>query len=184
MLRANSVLRRAAVKAERVVDTLVLDHAARAAREGAFTTQGGQQVALELTAASDLDDGDALLLADGRLVRIAAAEEKLLAISAGNPVRLLRAAIALGGAHARVEAAEGALFVPYDAQWAEIARGLGCVVAETVRPFRPEKVVSCGHDRAHDHSHHHGHEHAHNHDHVHEHAHGHDCGCGHSHHDH
>lgn len=210
MNRAIAVVRRPAVKDERVADEAVLDHRARYGRSFAFTTAGGLAVALDLDKAALLDEGDAVKLEDGRLVRVRAAAEDLLEVTSPSPARLLRAAWQLGGGHVPVEITEGALYVAAAPAIAELARGLGVAMAQVRRPFRPEKGAfeaaeahAHGHHDHGDHGHahhghaHHGHEHHGHEHHGHEHhghahhghehhghehhAHGAACGCGHDH---
>jgi urease accessory protein len=195
MNRAIAVVRRPAVKDERVADEAVLDHRARYGRSFAFTTAGGLAVALDLDKAALLDEGDAVKLEDGRLVRVRAAAEDLLEVTSPSPARLLRAAWQLGGGHVPVEITEGALYVAAAPAIAELARGLGVAAAQVRRPFRPEKGAfeaaeahAHGHHDHGDHGHahhgleHHGHEHHGHEHHGHEHhGHGAECGCGHDH---
>ncbi|MBN9450581.1 MAG: urease accessory protein UreE [Bosea sp.] len=203
MLRATSVLRKAAVKAERVVDTLPLGHRDRAINGVTARATGGLEFAISLDKATVLNDGDALKLEDGTLVQIKAAPESLLEIRAEKPLRLVRLAWHLGGHHVPAEMTSDALYVPNDAALGELVRGQGCSMTVVERPFQPEAEVhhhahgddcGCGHDHHH-HDHSHGHDHApHGHDHAHgdkqehdhkqQHAHGEGCGCGHDHHGH
>ncbi|WP_342150814.1 urease accessory protein UreE [Methylorubrum sp. SB2] len=182
---ARQIVRKAAVRPEQVVDTLTLDHAARAKAHAHFHTAGGFCVDLALERASGLEDGDALRLEDGRLVGIKAAEEALLEVRAGSPARLLRLAWQLGGSHVPAEVGADVLYVPASA--AELVRGSGCSAEPVSRAFRPEKAAhdhsTCGHDHSHDH---HGHDHSHDHHHHaekhdHGHAHAHDHGHAHRH---
>ena len=198
MPRVATIVRKPAVKADRVVDTVTLDHGARNRRHGALKGEGGTEVLLDLDMETTINDGDALRLEDGSLVQVKAAAEQLLEIRAENPLRLTRLAWHLGSQHGLVEVAGDALYIENDPALAELARGQGCTATPVERPFRPERSAHvCDHDHAH---HHHGHAHEHHHGHVHEHAHGrhehhhahehrHDdhahgdaCGCGHHHH--
>ncbi|WP_089178048.1 urease accessory protein UreE [Bosea sp. AS-1] len=197
MLRATSVLRKAAVRPERVADTLGLAHRDRNRGGVTATTAGGLEIEIALDKPAVLNDGDALKLEDGRLVQVKAVPESLLEVRAENPLRLTRLAWHLGGHHVPAEMTAEALYVPNDPALAELVRGQGCAMAPVERPFQPEPEVhhhahgddcGCGHDHHHhhhDHDHHdHGHEHHHgHHDHAHEHhhAHGESCGCGHDH---
>ena len=177
MLRATSIVRRPAVKAERVADTLTLDHAGRSARRADLTADGGLGFRLELDRDATLNDGDALKLEDGRLVQVKAAPQRLLQVGAENPVRLLKLAVQIGARHAAVEVTPEAIYIEDDPALAELARGQGCTVRAVTRPFQPERTEhDCGHDHGHHgHGHgHHGHGHGHHgHDHAgHDHAHG------------
>lgn len=179
MPKALQVVRKAAVRADQIVDTLTLDHAARADHPASVSTAAGEVVTLALTHGTVLEDGDALKLDDGRLIGVRAAEEDLLEVRAGNPARLMRLAWQLGGHHVPAEIGAEVLYVPESA--AELVRGGGCAASPVRRAFKPEKDAhdhsQCGHDH-----HHHGHDHRHD-DRQHGHTHGH-SGCGHDHHEH
>jgi urease accessory protein len=193
MIRATSVVRRPAVKAERVADTLVLDHEARHRRRVALTGEGGLEFLLDLDRATVLEDGDAVKLEDGRLVQVKAAPEELIEITTGNPLRLMRVGWHLGNRHVATELTDEAIYIANDHVLFEMVRGLGAQARIVARPFRPERGAyeghvhgpDCGHDHGHahghDHSHGHDHQHGHSHDHAHDHAHGAACGCGHDH---
>jgi urease accessory protein len=199
MTKATAIVRKAAVKAERVVDTVSLDHVARDNPPAHFTAAAGLHVHLHLPEGSQLNDGDALKLEDGGLVAVKAADEKLIEAKAENPLRLMRVLWHLGQNHTAVEVTNDAIYVAEDDAVAELIRGQGCSLVPVERPFRPERTIA-GHDCGHDHhghhhhghhhdDHHHGHKHHdhHAHEHKDDHAH-HDhgaCGCGHDHrHDH
>lgn len=185
---ARQIVRKAAVRPDQVVDTVTLDHAARAKGHAHFHTAGGLCVDLALERASGLEDGDALRLEDGRLVGVKAAEEALLEVRAGSPARLLRLAWQLGGSHVPAEVGADVLYVPASA--ADLVRGSGCAAEPVTRAFRPEKAAhdhsTCGHDHSHDHHHDHGHDHhaethGHGHGHAHAHAHTHEPSHEHEH---
>lgn len=181
MPQAIQIVRKAAVRSERVADTVTLTHAERAAVPAFVTSEAGVQIAVALERPGALNDGDALKLADGGLIQVRAAAEKLLEIRAENPVRLLKTAWQLGGHHVPAEILGDALYVEDDAAVAELVRGQGCSLTPVSRPFQPEQSAhvhgpDCGHDH-----HHHGHDH---HDHGHSHAHAHSEAHAHSHHDH
>jgi urease accessory protein len=184
MLRATSIVRKAAVKEDRVVDTAWLEHQAREGGPATVTSHGGLAFSLDLGRAAILNDGDAVKLEDGRLVQVKAAPERLLEIRAENPQRLLRFAWQLGQRHAAAELRGDVIYVQHDPTIAELARGQGCSVAEVNRPFQPERAdehACAHHDHGHDH-HHHGHDHDHHHDHAHAgHEHGPACGGDHDH---
>ncbi|OYX83921.1 MAG: urease accessory protein UreE [Azorhizobium sp. 32-67-21] len=185
MIRATAIVRRPAVKAERVVDIVVLDHQARHRRRIVMTGEKGTQFLLDLDKASVLDHGDALKLEDGRLVQVEAAPEKLIEVRTSSPLRLLKAAWHLGNRHVPAEITEDAIYFAEDHVLLEMVRGLGAIATPMVRPFRPEKgayeaAEAHGHG-AHGHDHH-GHDHHDHHDHAHhDHGHVHGPGCGHDH---
>lgn len=204
MQRAISVVRKAAVKQDQVVDTLTLDHEDRNRRRLALKADGGLDILLDLDKPTGLGDGDAVKLEDGRLVQIRAAAQNLLEIRAENPLRLMRVAWHIGNRHTPAEITADAIYIENDHVLAEMIRGQGCAMSEVTRPFQPERGAyehdhaNCDHpshahghghhDHGHHHHDHHGHDHAHGHGHeahAHSHSHGAACGCGHDHgHDH
>ncbi|TXN82206.1 urease accessory protein UreE [Methylobacterium sp. WL8] len=183
MPRATTIVRRAAVRPDAVVDTISLDHAGRQAQRGHLHSAGGLHIDLALAKAAALEDGDALRLDDGRLVAVKAAPEALLEVRAENPARLMRLAWQLGGNHVAAEIGAEILHVPATPATAELVRGQGCTATPVDRAFRPERMAhdhsTCGHDHSHDHHDHAAHAHddhgpaAHGHDHGHA-DHGHD----------
>jgi len=204
MIRATSITRKPAVKADKVVDVVTLDHEERHRRRLVLTGEKGLEFLLDLEKAAVLNDGDAVKLEDGRLVLIKAAPQALLAITANSPGRLLKLAWHIGNRHTPAEITEEAIYIEDDHVLAEMVRGLGGGLSAVMRPFSPEKGAyenggghdhhghdhhdhgagkehvhgpDCGHDHGHDH---HDHK-AHAHDHGHEHVHGPDCNHDHDH---
>ncbi|KLK92693.1 urease accessory protein UreE [Microvirga vignae] len=202
MPRVTTIVRKPAVKADRIVDTVTLDHEARNRRQATLNGEGGTEILLDLDMETTINDGDALRLEDGSLVQVKAKAEGLLEVKAENPLRLMRLAWHLGSNHGLAEITNDALYIENDPALAELARGQGCTVTPVERPFKPERSAHvCDHDHHHhghghhhnhdhhhhDHTHghaheHHDHKHSHGHDHEHPHEHGHGCGCGHHHH--
>ena len=192
MLRATSIVRKPAVKADKVADTVTLDHEGRNRRRVALRGDGGLDFLLDLDRAAVLNDGDAVRLEDGRLIQVRAAPQRLLEVRAENPLRLLRVAYHVGNRHAPAEITADAVYVEEDHVLAEMVRGQGCTATAVMRPFQPERGAydhDCGHDHGHhdhgDHRHeHHGHAHAHAHAEAHAHAHSHAHDHDHHGHDH
>ena len=139
MVRATSIVRKPAVKAEQVSGSVTLDHGKRHCRRVAMTSDLGLNFLLDLEKASVLEDGDALRLDDGRLVLVKAAPEQLLEIRAENPMRLLRIAWHIGNRHTPAEITPDAIYIEEDHVLAEMVRAQGCSLRSVVRPFRPER---------------------------------------------
>ena len=187
MLRATAIIRKPAVKPDRVADTVTLDHEGRHRRRAALKGEGGLDFLLDLDKAAVLNDGDAVKLEDGRLVQVKAAAQPLLEITAENPLRLMRIAWHIGNRHTPAEIATDAIYIEEDHVLAEMVRGQGGTASPVMRAFQPERGAY-DHDCGHDHGHAHG-DHRHDHDHEHgngrhDHAHEHGTGCGHAHHGH
>jgi urease accessory protein len=184
MLRATSIVRKPAVKVDRIADTVTLDHEGRNRRRIALKGDQGLDFLLDLDKATVLNDGDAVKLEDGRLVQIKAAPQRLLEVRAENPLRLLKVAYHVGNRHAPAEVTADAIYIEEDHVLAEMVRGQGCTASVVMRPFQPERGAyehDCGHDHGHGHAHHGHHDHDHSHDHGHSHAHSHAQGHSHAH---
>jgi urease accessory protein len=136
MIRATSIVRKLAVKPERVSDSVTLDHEHRHRRRIRLTSDGDLEFLLDLDKAFGLDDGDALKLDDGRLLLVKAAPQQLFEIRAENLLRLLRIAWHIGNRHTPAEITADAIYIEEDHVLGEMARGQGCRVT---RPFRPER---------------------------------------------
>ncbi|WP_067338149.1 urease accessory protein UreE [Stappia indica] len=165
-------------------DSVVLDREDRHRRRAVLDCAGGTQVLLDLPRAVQLHHGDALLLADGRIVAILAAGEDLVDIEAETADDLLRIAWHLGNRHLPTQLLPGALRIRRDHVIEDLVARLGGRMTPLVAPFDPEGGAYGhgtveGHDHAHSHPHsHHGHAHSHSHTHSHSHD------AGHHHHGH
>ena len=183
MQRATAIVRKPAVKADKIIDSVSLDHEGRHRRRVTLTGEKGVSFLLDLEKATALNDGDAVKLEDGSLILIKAAPQSLIEIRAENPLRLLKTAWHIGNRHTPCEITADAIYIEEDHVLAEMVRGLGCAMTSVMRPFQPERGAYDDHGHAHGHDHDHDHDHHHGHDHKHEH--GASCGCGHDHsHDH
>ncbi|MBA9061942.1 urease accessory protein [Methylobacterium fujisawaense] len=163
MIRATRILRRDALSGGEIVDRVVLDHGDRHRRRVAMRGAGGLGFLLDLPEPAVLEDGDALILQDGRLVWVEAAPERLLEIRAPDDHALKRLIWHIGNRHIPAEIGADAVWIADDHVLAEMVRGLGGTAEPVERPFRPEGgAYSGGHAHEHDHSHggHHHHHHA------------------------
>ncbi|MDP4024810.1 urease accessory protein UreE [Methylobacterium sp. NEAU 140] len=163
MIRATRILRADALTGGEIVDRVVLDHGDRHRRRTSMRAVGGLAFLLDLPRAVVLDDGDALVLEDGRLVWVEAAAERLLEIRAPSEHALRRLIWHIGNRHIPAEIGADAVWIADDHVLAEMVRGLGGTAEPVERPFRPEGgAYAGGHGQAHGHLH--GHAHGHHHD--------------------
>ncbi len=135
-------------------------------RRLAMTANDGTAFLLDLPEAAHLANGCGLLLDDGSIVRVRAADEPLLRITAPDRLTLARVTWHIGNRHTPAEITGDAVFIQLDHVLAEMVRGLGGVVEEVLRPFEPEGGAYGGHgalEHGHHHhsgqNHHDGHEH-------------------------
>jgi urease accessory protein len=163
MIRATRILRREALSGGEIVDRVILDHGERHRRRIAMRGLGGLGFLLDLREPAVLEDGDALVLEDGRLIWVEAAPERLLEIRAPSAHALKRLIWHIGNRHIPAEIGEDAVWIADDHVLADMVRGLGGSVEPVQRPFRPEGgAYAGGHGHSHDHprdgDHHHPHD--------------------------
>ena len=158
MIRATRLLRRNVLSGGEIVDRVVLDHGDRHRRRVAMRGVGGLGFLLDLPEPAVLEDGDALVLQDGRLVWVEAAPERLLEIRAPSDHALRRLIGHIGNRHIPAAIGSESVWIADDHVLAEMVRGLGVTAEPVVRPFRPEGgAYAGGHAHAHDGHHHHHH---------------------------
>lgn len=190
MKRASAVLPKGSFADDAVVGEVVLDSEARLRRR-AVLSAGRQQFLLDLSELVPLNDGDGLSLDGGGVIRVLAAPERLVEITATSPAELVRIAWHLGNRHLPTQLLADRIRIRPDHVIEDMLVGLGATVAKVDAAFDPEGGAYAGghHDHDHDHDHHghdhdhgaccghdHGHDHAHHdHDHDHGHVHGPDC---------
>jgi urease accessory protein len=159
MLRAISHSHRSAAEP---FGTLTLDSSDRHLRRKLMTTDQGIQVMVDLPEPVPLGDGDALVLEDGRSVRIVAAKEELYQVEPGTiPLRHL--AWHIGNRHLAAQIDEVRILVRRDHVIRAMLEGLGATVTEVIEQFQPVHGAYHGHSHGHDHAHEHEHGHAHDH---------------------
>jgi urease accessory protein len=137
--------------AEGAFDRVVLDYRDRFLRRKLLATAGGAALLVDLAETVSLDQGDALVLDDGRLVAVEAAPEPLLEVTA-PPDTLARLAWHVGNRHTPAEIGAGRLLVRRDHVIEEMLRRLGARIRTVEAPFRPEGGAY-GHGRTHGHYH-------------------------------
>jgi urease accessory protein len=149
----------------------------------------GRQLGVFLPRGTLVRGGDVLLAEDGSMVKVIAAPQAVLRITAcpshGSPFDLTRAAYHLGNRHVPIELKPDHLKIEPDHVLADMLRAMHLIVNEVEEAFEPEggAYSAGGHSHGHDHSHdhaqpapkphvhgpdcNHGHDHGHD-DHAHE----------------
>ncbi|MBD9400787.1 urease accessory protein UreE [Comamonas sp. CMM02] len=187
MLTANKLLAQghglASVLLKRAA-TVELDWDVRQKSRFAATDSQGRELAVFLPRGQAVRGGDVLVAEDGSMVRVIAAPQKVLHITAcavhGSPFDLVRAAYHLGNRHVPIELQPDHLKIEPDHVLADMLRSMHMTVVQADMPFEPEGGAYGGHVTHDGHSHH-GHGHSHAQDHHHDHDHDHDHGHAHSH---
>lgn len=132
----------------------------------------GRHLGVFLPRGQVLRGGDVLVTEDGSLVRVLAAPQPVLRVTAcsehGTAQDLPRAAYHLGNRHIALEVLADRLQLEPDPVLADMLRAMHLIVTEVEAPFEPEAGAYAepdhGHDHTrprhdHDHGHGHGHEH-------------------------
>lgn len=127
----------------------------------------GQSLGVFLPRGTLVRGGDVLVSEDGALIRVVAAPQEVLRISAcvqhGTPFDLMRAAYHLGNRHVPLELQPDHLKIEPDHVLADMLRAMHMTVVAVQEAFEPEggAYSSHGHSHSHeegDHTHaHHGH---------------------------
>lgn len=123
----------------------------------------GRQLGVFLPRGTLVRGGDVLVAEDGSMVRVIAAPQAVLRITActshGSPFDLTRAAYHLGNRHVPIELKPDHLKIEPDHVLAEMLRSMHLIVSEVSESFEPEGgAYSAG---GHGHAHEGGHGHAH-----------------------
>ncbi len=163
MIRATSIIH----SHDAPVDTVTLTYDDRHRRRMVTRGDGGLEFLLDLPEAVQLWEGNDLLLADGRHVRVLAAPEDIMQVIATDQRHLMRTAWHIGNRHLPCEIHADRLLLRWDHVIADMLTKLGCEVTRLDAPFNPEGgAYGHGQTHAHDHGqdHEHGHSHGHSHD--------------------
>ncbi|SDP44408.1 urease accessory protein [Rhodoferax sp. OV413] len=139
--------------------TIELDWDVRQKSRFDATDSLGRQLGVFLPRGTLVRGGDVLVAEDGSLVRVLAAPQSVLLITAcaehGTPFDLTRAAYHLGNRHVPIELQPDHLKIEPDHVLAEMLRAMHLTVAEVTVAFEPEggAYASGGHSHGHDHGH-------------------------------
>lgn len=150
--------------------TVELDWDVRQKSRFSTTDSQGRDLGIFLPRGQAVRGGDVLVAEDGSLIRVRAAPQKVLRITAcakhGSPFDLMRAAYHLGNRHVPIELQPDHLKIEPDHVLADMLRSMHMTVIEAELPFEPEGGAYGSHVTNDGHSHHHhGHSHGHSHDH-------------------
>lgn len=153
--------------------TLELDWDVRQKSRFDATDSLGRALGVFLPRGTLVRGGDVLVAEDGSMVRVIAAPQAVLRITActahGSPFDLTRAAYHLGNRHVPIELQPDHLKIEPDHVLADMLRAMHLTVREVAESFEPEGGAYSAGGHGHDHNHSHGHADAHGHEHVHAH---------------
>lgn len=146
--------------------TVELDWDVRQKSRFDATDSQGRHLGIFLPRGSVVRGGDVLVAEDGSMVRVIAAPQPVLVITAcpqhGSPFDLTRAAYHLGNRHVPIELKPDHLKIEPDHVLADMLRAMHLIVREATEAFEPEGGAYAS-QAAHAHGHDHGHGHHHDH---------------------
>jgi urease accessory protein len=142
--------------------TAVLQHDERHLRRKVVNLTNGSKVLVDFPEPMVLVAGDELVLDNGAVVLIVAAEEPLLEITARSNIHLAELAWHIGNRHLPADIATDRILILRDHVIKAMLEGLGATVHEIVAPFNPVRGAYAGHAHAHDQHKDHAHSHHHN----------------------
>ena len=140
--------------------TVTLDWDVRQKSRFSATDSSGRELGIFLPRGTVVRGGDVLVAEDGSLVRVLAAPQPVLVITAcaqhGSPFDLTRAAYHLGNRHVPIELQPDHLKIEPDHVLADMLRAMHLTVVEDNAAFEPESGAYAAGGHAHD-----GHSHSH-----------------------
>ena len=119
-------------------DRVVLEHDERRLRRKLLRLQNGDEIMLDFPQTITLDHMSALLLDDGRLVEIIAAEELLYEIRGRDADHLVRLAWHIGNRHTSAQLEASRILIKRDHVLKTMLEGLGASVTNVSEPFFAE----------------------------------------------
>ena len=129
-------------------DRVVLDCEGRFLRRKRLSTEAGLEFLADLPEPASLDQGDALVLEDGRRIEVAAADEPVYRVTGD----LARLAWHIGNRNVPCAIGPAGLTIRRDPVLRGMLEGLGAEVTEDTGPFLPEGGA-CGQGRTLGHDH-------------------------------
>ena len=136
-LRASAFVR-ANFVTETPWEIVVLEATERHLRRKLIVLQHGDEVLVDLVTATKLNDRDCLVLEDGRLVEIIAAEEELLEVVARNAEHLVQLAWHVGNRHLEAQIEKDRMLIRRDHVIAHMLEHQGAILREVRETFSPE----------------------------------------------
>ena len=144
-LRATSFRRAEALGGEPFA-IVVLDADERHIRRKRITLANGEDVLVDFEKPVRLEQGDRLVLEDGRVAEVVAAPEDLMEVRARDPRHLVELAWHIGNRHLPAQIGEGRILLRRDRVIRQMLEQLGAAVSEVTEPFTPQHGAYHAHE--------------------------------------
>lgn len=135
-MRATSV-RRAEALGDEPFALVVLDAEQRHVRRKRITLASGEEILVDFEKPVHLEQGDRLVLEDGRTAQVVAAPEDLMEVTARDPRHLVELAWHIGNRHLAAEIGARRILVRRDKVIRAMLEQLGATVYDVTEPFAP-----------------------------------------------
>lgn len=127
-------------------ETVVLDSQERHMRRKLITLRHGEEVLVDFDKPVRMRNRDCLVLEDGRLVEVIAAEEDLMEIRGRDVEHLNRLAWHIGNRHLEAQIEEGRILIRHDRVIAHMLEHQDATVTRASEAFEPEHGAYHAHD--------------------------------------
>lgn len=144
-LRATSFRRAEALGSEPFA-IVVLDAEQRHIRRKRITLASGEDVLVDFDKPVHLEQGDRLVLEDGRTAQVVAAPEELMAVTSRDPRHLVELAWHIGNRHLAAEIGADRILLRRDRIIRAMLEQLGATVTDVTEPFAPAHGAYHAHD--------------------------------------
>jgi urease accessory protein len=141
-----TTFRRAEALGEAPFDIVVLDADERHIRRKRITLAHGEEVIVDFEKAVKLENGDRLVLDDGRVAQVIAAEEELMEIRGRDDAHLVQLAWHIGNRHLPAQIEKDRILIRRDAVIRKMLEMLGARVSDVRETFAPEHGAYHAHD--------------------------------------
>lgn len=129
--------RRAEAPGTEPFDIVVLDAEQRHIRRKRITLAGGEDILIDFEKPVHLEQGDRLVLEDGRAAEVIAAPEELMEVRARDQRHLVELAWHIGNRHLPAQITDQRILLRRDRIIRSMLEQLGAAVTDVTEPFTP-----------------------------------------------
>jgi urease accessory protein len=138
--------RRAQAMGDEPFALVELDAEQRHVRRKRITLGNGEDILVDFERAVKLEHGDRLVLEDGRVAQVLAAEEELMEVRAKDHRHLVLLAWHIGNRHLPAQIGDNRILLRRDKVIRQMLEALGAAVSDVSERFAPEHGAYHAHD--------------------------------------